>query len=207
MNDEKDISDSLLDNEDLLNILSADIDEKTELEKVMEEDKEEIDNKMEELKELATALDNDSIVVNPGSGDIDTDLTRWFNGQDKLPSENLNNYMGNVSIKMDYGLTRQTLSNFDMMGELHRFINSSFELLFDDSVTMTLAPDELEDRTRLAFSMYKELAALNQRTVMSIKDYKLKSNSNGEEIDKISLLLSSIPSDKLKALLSEISAK
>lgn len=204
-----DASDNLIENDDLLSILSQE--SSSELERAMttEDDKDssDADDKMKELRELATQMETSSKVNNPGSGDIDTDLSNWFNGTDKLPSDNLTSYMGNATIKMDYGLTRQTLTNFDMMGSLHKFLDSSFELLFDDMATMGLTPDELEDRVKLAFTMYKELASINQRTVMSIKDFKLKTGSEGGEINKISLLLSSIPSDKLKALLTELSSK
>lgn len=207
MENNKDASDNLLENQDLLDILSADLDEKSDLEKAMEEENKAIDNKMDELREIATILENNSDAENTGTGDMDLDLANWFNGNDKVPSSELSSYMGNATIKMDYGLTRQTLTNFDMMGSLRKFMDSSFDLLFDESSTMSLTPEELEDRTKLAFTMYKELAALNQRTVMSLKDYKLKSNSTGDDVDKISLLLSSIPSEKLRTLLNEISSK
>ncbi len=204
----KDASDNLIENQDLLDILGADLDSKSELEKAMsEDDNKEADQKMSELRELATQLESSTQGSNPGSGDIDVDLSNWFNGTSSLPSDDLNAYVGNSSIKMDYGLTRQTLTNFEMMGTLNKFMNSSFELLFDENAVMGLTPEELEDRVKLAFTMYKELGSLNQRTVMSIKDFKVKSNSESDEIDKISLLLSSIPSDKLKTLLTELSGR
>jgi hypothetical protein len=93
------------------------------------------------------------------------------------------------------------------MGILSKFLDSSFEIMFDENSVATLMPDELEDRVKLAFAMYKELAALNQRTIQNMKDYRLKSGSASDEIDKLSLLLSSIPEEKLKALLTEISGK
>ena len=55
--------------------------------------------------------------------------------------------------------------------------------------------------------MYKELGALNQRTLMSLKEYKFKSGSSSDEVDKLTMLLSSIPSDKLEDILSELNKR
>ena len=203
-----DASDNLIENQDLLEILGADSQSMSELEKAMsEEDNDAANRKMEELKEIATQLGSSTKGSNPGSGDLDTDLSNWFEGVDSLPSDKLNSYVGNSTIKMDYGLTKQTLTNFGMMGKLNKFLDASFETIFDESAVMGLTPDELLDRVKVAFTMYKELGALNQRTVMSMKDFRMKSGSESDEIDKISLLLSSIPSDKLKSLLTELSNK
>jgi hypothetical protein len=161
---------------------------------------------MDELKAIADQLQNSTKGSNPGSGDIDKDLLDWFNGEKSLPSDELNSYVGNSMVKMDYGMSRTTLSNYSKMGALSKFLDSSFELMFDESAVMGLTPDELEERVKLAFAMYKELGALNQRTIMGLKDHKLKSNGESDEVDKLSLLLSSIPSEKLKALLLEISS-
>ena len=200
-----DTSDSLFENQDILDILGAGTEELTELEKAMSSsDEEEADKKMEEIMSLADKLDNNVLGSNPGSGDIDKDLLDWFDGNSTMPSDSLNAYVGNPLIKMDYGLTRHTLSNYSKMGVLGKFLDSSFELLFDENAVMGLDSSELEERVKLAFTMYKELNAQNHRTVMSIKDYKLKSNSESDEVDKLAMLLSSIPSDKLKALLLEL---
>lgn len=201
---------SLIENQDLLDILGAGSESTSELEKAMESDSTEDDieatKKLDELKALAVELESTTKGSNPGSGDLDTDINNWFNGSDNLPSDGLNSYVGNASIKMDYGLTRHTLSSFEMMGSLRKFLDSSFEMLFDENVVMGLSPEDLENRVKLAFTMYKELGAQAQKTVMNIKDYKLKANSDSsDEVDKLSMLLSSIPSDKLKALLKEIS--
>lgn len=204
----EDVTDNLIENQDLLDILGASTGDLSDLEKAMSsEDDTEATKKMEEIKALAANLDSVVSTSNPGSGDIDQDLMAWFNGDKNLPSDGLNSYVGNSMIKMDYGLSRHTLSNMTKMGVLGKFLDSSFDVLFDENAIMGLGPDELEERVKLAFTMYKELGSLNQRTVMSLKDYKMKTNSESDEVDKLSLLLSSIPGDKLKTLLLELNGK
>lgn len=203
-----DITDNLIENQDLLDILGASTSDLSDLEKAMSsEDDTEANRKMDEIKAIAANIDSVVSTSNPGSGDIDQDLLDWFNGNKNLPSDGLNSYVGNPMVKMDYGLSRHTLSNVTKMGVLGKFLDSSFEVLFDENSIMGLMPEELEDRVKLAFTMYKELGALNQKTIMSLKDYRMKTNSESDEIDKLSLLLSSIPSDKLKSLLLELNGK
>lgn len=198
-----DPTDNLIDNQDLLDILSSDSDSQSELEKALtgSDDSKSDDSSIDDTLSVVQS----AIPSNPGSGDVDTDLHNWFNGNDKIPSDNLNSYVSNSILKMDYGISRHTLANFDMMGDLGKFLRSAYDLMFDPNTLMGLSPDELDDRVKTAFTMYRDLAALNQRTLMSLKEYKLKSNTE-DETDKLSMLLSSIPSDKLKALLEEISA-
>lgn len=202
----KDASDNLIDNDDLLSILGADI--STDAASALDEsDEAAADKKMEELKALATQLEDSTKGSNPGSGDLDKDLSDWFDGKSSLPSDDLNSYVNNSMIKMDYGTSRHTLSNFSKMGILSKFLDSSFELMFDAGAIMTLTPDDLEERVKLAFTMYRELGTLNQRTIQNLKDYHLKANTGSDGVDKMSLLLSSIPSEKLKALLLEITGE
>ena len=201
-----DVSDNLIENDDLLDILKGSSEELSDVEKAMEStnDEEDISKRLDEIRALTNTVVDSEVASNPGSGDLDTDLDNWFNGTDSIPSDKLNEYVSNVNLKMDYGLTRQTLSNMSIMGRMHRFLESSLDLLTDDSTLMSMSPDELESRTKMVFTMYKELATLNQRTVMSLKDYRLKSGDGTDEIDKITMLLSSIPSDKLKSALDSI---
>ena len=204
-----DVSDNLIENDDLLDILVGSSEELSEVEKVMESEdsnneQEDVSKRLDEIRALADTVVSSDVASNPGSGDLDTDLDNWFNGVDSIPSDKLNEYVSNVNLKMDYGLTRQTLSNMTIMGRMHRFLESSFDMLMDESALMNLDPDEFESRVKMVFTMYKELATLNQRTVMSLKDYRLKSGNETDEIDKISMLLSSIPSDKLKTALDNI---
>lgn len=202
-----DPSDNLINNEDLLNLLEGDPAPNPVEQAMSEDESKEADKKMQELAKLASEISSTPSTSNPGSGDIDKDLEDWFNGEKQLPSDELGMYVSNPIPKMDFGTIRHTLSGFSKMGILSKFLDSSFEILFDENATATLMPDELEDRVKLAFAMYKELSALNQRTIRDMKDYRMKSGTASDEIDKLSLLLSSIPEEKLKALLTEISGK
>ena len=197
-----DKTDNMTEDMDLLEILSnADTEDLNEAISKSDEDKEE-DMALQRIKDIE--VDVEAVQTNPGCGDIHQDLANWFCGTDKIPSDPINNYVSNNSLKMDYGLTHSTLSNIELSGKLYKFINNNFDMMFDDSTMLALTPDEQMDRMKTAFTMYKELANINQRTIMSLKEFKFKSNSNNDNIDRLSQLLSSIPSDKLKKLLEEI---
>ena len=176
----------------------------TEVEKVLTDD-EEADKKLEEIRSIAKSLNTSLSNGNTGSGDLDKDILDWFDGKSPLPSVDLNNYVTNPNIKMSYGLSRNTLANFDMMGNLRKFINSSFEYLFSDTALMGLAPDELLDRLKVGFTIYKDLSTLNSRTILTLNEQRYKNmNESTSEVDKLSMLLSSIPSDKLQKILEDL---
>ena len=142
---------------------------------------------------------------NPGSGDIDTDLSNWFDGTDALPSESLNNTVANSSVKLDYGLTHTTLTSFKLMSKLRKFIEEdAFDMLFSETAILGIDTEEILDRVKVAFTMYKELGMFTQRVVQSQRDFRLKSGSESAEVDRLTMLLSTIPSDKLESTLKEI---
>ena len=62
--------------------------------------------------------------------------------------------------------------------------------------------NDLEERAKLAFAMRKELNGQNSRTVMSMKDARAKGQET-DDVDQLRMLLSSISSDKLNAVLKE----
>ena len=212
-----DKSDNMATDQDLLDILGGTSSSneqstpKTELEKAMEmsdeeKDKLEADKKMAELQEIATQLTSHTTGKNPGSGDVDKDLSNWFDGNDQLPSDELNNYVANASVKMDYGLTRNVLSSYSFMGKLRKFIEEdAFDVLFSEQALLGSDPDEVMDRLKVAFTMFKDLANLNAKINSDIKNYRLRSNTDSSDIDRLSLLLGSIPTEKLSKVLEEIS--
>ena len=170
------------------------------------EDEREVEKRMEEIRSIAKTLNTGISKGNAGSGDLDKDVEDWFNGKAPLPSTGLNNYVTNSNIKMSYGLSRNTLSNFDMMGNLRKFLNSSFDLLFSDSALLGLSPDELIDRVKVGFTIYKDLSVLNSRTILTLNEQRYKNgNDSSTDIDKLSMLLSSIPSDRLQKVLEDLS--
>jgi len=197
----------MLSNQDLLDLLSDDSDNKSSADedtKVSEE--KEADTKLSELKDLATQLSETVSGNNPGSGDLDKDLSNWFDGEDDLPSDPLTKYVSNASVKMDYGLHKNVLSSYQLMGKLYKFINEdTFNALFSEQAILGLDSEELESRVKTAFVMFKDLANLNAKVIHDIKDYRLKSNTDYEDVDKLTLLLGSIPTEKLTKALEEIS--
>lgn len=183
--------------------------EKNPIEEAMNQDEEDIDKKMEQIKSLADSLKDGSSNTgsNPGSGDIDVDISNWYKGKDVVPSDELNTYTANAPIKMSYGLSRHTLNNYEMMGKLGKFINSSFDMLFSEQALMTLDPDDIADRMKIAFTMYKELGSLSQKTYHDLIEQRNRWNEDDGDIDKLAMLLASIPSEKLQNVLEEISFK
>lgn len=194
------------DDDDLLKILTdSSKEDEEENSSVVDTDEEDANRKMEEIRSLAETFGNSEVIgKNPGSGDIDTDLSNWFEGSDSLPSDKLNGYVSNSEAKMSYGLSRNALSSYQMMGKLGKFLDSSLDMLFSDQAIMGLSPEDILDRVKVGFAMYKELGSLNQKTYMALKDYKLKSGSSSDDTDKLTMLLSSIPSDKLEEILMEL---
>lgn len=137
-----------------------------------------------------------------GSGDLDVDLNNWYNGVDKLPSAPLTRYVSNRESKTEYGLSKATLSNYDMMSKLRKFLDESFDYLFNEQAMMGLDPDDLMDRVKVAFTMYKELNNINQKTYFEMNAIRHKYGT--DKSDRLDMLLSSIPSDKLKKILEEL---
>lgn len=207
-----DVSDNMATDQDLLDILGgADEETKSDLEKAMEKtdsekEKEAADKKLAELKDIANQLTHSTVGKNPGSGDLDKDLSNWFEGSTPLPSDDLNNYVSNATVKMDYGLTRSALSSYQLIGKLYKFINEdAFDVVFSEQALLGLDPEDVETRMKTAFTMMERLMALNAKVNIDIKNYRIRSNTDDTDIDRLSLLLGSIPTEKLSNVLEEIS--
>lgn len=204
------MSDNLTNNQDLLDILEASIDsseDNTQPKTQDAIDEEESDKKLNEIHDIANQMvSGTGVGNNPGSGDLDEDLSNWFNGKSQIPSDELNNYTSNLQTKMDYGLTRNILSSYTLMGKLRKFIEEdAFDMVFSEQAIMGLDSDEIETRVRTAFTMYERLASLNAKINLDMRNYRLKANTDSTDIDKLTLLLGSIPSEKLTKVLEEIS--
>ena len=200
-----DITNNLTTDQDLLNILQGNDTNTEDTSVSVDTDEEEASKKLQELKDIASQLSVETVNNNTGSGDIDTDLSNWFDGKDALPSSSLTNYVSNASVKMEYGLQRQVLSSYSLMGKLYKFLSEdAFDVLFNEQALLSLDSEEVEARVKIAFTMYERLAALNAKVNHDLKDYKLKSNTDNTDIDRLSLLLGSIPSEKLTKMLEEI---
>lgn len=207
---------SPIDNNDLISILShCDKDEEvTDTKDNQQESTEDssVNNSSDKgsvLNSMTSAMDvldaeEKSHTTISGSGDVNQDLENWIDGKDLAPSDDLNRYVSATDVKFKYGLTHNTLTNFTLMSQLQKFLNVSNEILFSESAAMNLPPDELESRVRMAFTMYAELSRINQRTAIALEEQRRKYNDGSTDIDKLALLLASVPSDKLKEILYAI---
>lgn len=209
---------SPMDNNDLISILAKgeedEIKQDTKDSQVGSEDTEDDSNGVgTSLKTTMSAMDvldiedsssHSTTGISSGSGDVSQDLENWIDGKDLAPSDDLNRFVSATDVKFKYGLTHNTLNNFTLMAQLQKFLDTSNEILFSESAAMNLSPEELESRVRMAFTMYAELSRINQRTALALEEQRRKYNDGSTDIDKLSLLLSSVPSDKLKEILYAI---
>lgn len=209
---------SPMDNNDLISILAKgeedEIKQDTKDSQVGSKDTEDDSNGVgTSLKTTMSAMDvldiedssnHSTTGISSGSGDVSQDLENWIDGKDLAPSDDLNRFVSATDVKFKYGLTHNTLNNFTLMAQLQKFLDTSNEILFSESAAMNLSPDELESRVRMAFTMYAELSRINQRTALALEEQRRKYNDGSTDIDKLSLLLSSVPSDKLKEILYAI---
>ena len=164
---------------------------------ILNEETEEGSEKLEE--DVSTDLDViQAGVVNTGSGDLDVDLDDWYEGVKLTPSENLTRYVSGGTLKMQYGLSKSTLNNFSIMNKLKKFIEEAGDVLFSETEMLQLTPSELEERMKMAFTMYSDLNRINQRTVISLNEQARKYNKGKSDVDKLAILLSSISNEKLK---------
>lgn len=208
---------SPIDNNDLISILSQ-CDKDEEVTDTKDNQQESTDTNSNEedssdkgavLNSMTSAMDvldaeGKSHTTITGSGDVNQDLENWIDGKDLAPSDDLNRYVSATDVKFKYGLTHNTLTNFTLMSQLQKFLDVSNEILFSESAAMNLPPDELESRVRMAFTMYAELSRINQRTAIALEEQRRKYNDGSTDIDKLALLLASVPSDKLKEILYAI---
>lgn len=209
---------SPMDNNDLISILAKgeeeEVKQDTKDSQVGSEDTEDSDgDNSTSLKTTMSAMDvldiedgsrHSTTSLPSGSGDVSQDLENWIDGKDLAPSDDLNRFVSATDVKFKYGLTHNTLNNFTLMAQLQKFLDTSNEILFSESAAMNLSPEELESRVRMAFTMYAELSRINQRTALALEEQRRKYNDGSTDIDKLSLLLSSVPSDKLKEILYAI---
>lgn len=216
MNDSKDTVNPV-DNSDLLDMLNRDLAERHSESKQDSGVDEKVDNSSDDinftsekeesfrdkLKELKNISDNTSM-SSVGTGDIDKDLERWFRGEDSIPSDSLNTYVTNYGVKANYGMSRATLTNFEIMNKTRKFIEGSIDVLFNESELLNLDTDSLEERLKLAFTIYERLNSLNNKTILALAEQQYKYNENNSTMDRLNMLLSSIPSEKLESILKSL---
>jgi hypothetical protein len=136
---------------------------------------------------------------NPGSGDVTQDLLSWFNGNDKLPSDPLAEYLSNASLKAEFGMFFNMIANFSRMKRLQEFVDKAEDAYFNPDDILNFDPDELRTRLLAASNVMKDLYEMNRRTISS-----MKSKTKESEMDKLKILLSAIPNNKLKEIITNL---
>jgi hypothetical protein len=137
---------------------------------------------------------------NRGSGDINEDLMNWFVGVDKLPSDPLADFLSNSALKAEFGMMFNMIKNFERIKKLQDFVDKAEEVYFNPEDIITLDPEDLEKRMKFASDVMKNMYEMNRRTISSIK----KKSDDGE-MEKLKVLLSAIPNNKLKDIISSLS--
>jgi hypothetical protein len=152
--------------------------------------------KVVEEKSIFDMLGNSG---NIGSGDISQDLVNWFNGSDKLPSDPLASFLNSSALKAEFGMFFNMISNFARMKRLQEFVDQAEMIYFNPDDVLSLTSEELKSRLTTASSIIQNLYEVNRRTIASMK------NKNKEdEMDKLKILLSAIPNNKLKEIISNL---
>lgn len=172
--------------------------------KLTEEDAEEATAKLKSILSLASAKKQEE-PVNLGSGDLDDDLSNNYQGRDAIPSEPLTRYVSNTASKSAYGLSRHVLGNFELMGLFRQFLSRSFDSVFGLNQLAGLDPEERENFYLKGFSIFKELFLMNSKTILTLNEQRAKYEGGDTENDRLSMLIGAIPSDKLAAILEELS--
>lgn len=145
-----------------------------------------------------------SVIENEGTGNLDTDLENWFNGADNIPSSPLAAYIANAPSKLEMGLKKHSISSFGLIAALENFISDAASTAFDAAALAVLDPSEVNNRIRLAFTIWKDLYLMNQKTYALLKDLKLKGDDVGDDTDELRTLLQSIPDSKLRNMLQAL---
>lgn len=172
--------------------------------KLTKEDSDEAEAKLKSILNAASVRKHEE-PVNPGSGDLDDDLANNYQGRDAILSEPLTRYVANTSSKSAYGLSRHILGNFELMGLFRQFLGRSFDSVFGLNQLAGLDPEERENFYVKGFSVFKELFLMNSKTILTLNEHRAKYEGGDTENDRLAMLIGAIPSDKLAAILEEIS--
>jgi hypothetical protein len=195
------------DDDDILNMFSDD--EKNKVQKAMDGDDTNTPANRGSVFDARAAVDNALGLKgifdlmgnsgNTGTGDVATDLMNWLQGADKLPSDPLTELLGNSILKTEFAMLYNIVENFLKMNKLKEFIDAAQEIYFDPDALVGMEPDEVFKRFTTALKMKENLFEMNRRAIAQLKD-KQKDN----ELDKLQILLSAIPTNKLKELIGTI---
>jgi hypothetical protein len=136
---------------------------------------------------------------NLGCGDVTEDLMNWFSGKDSLPSDPLVEFLNSSSLKVEFGMMFNMIKNFSRLKKLQDFVDKAEEIYFNPDDLLTLEPDELKSRMSMASDVMKNMYEMNRKTILG-----MKKKVDEDEMDKLKILLSAIPSHKLKDIITNL---
>lgn len=181
---------------DLLDMLNDD--DRVETQKAIENSPK-VDTEKKVPEDYSSILDILGNSGNPGTGDVSEDLMNWLNAMDKLPSDPLATFLNNAVLKAEFGMFFNLIKNFSRLKKLQDFVDRAEDIYFNTDDIITLSPDEIKERMESASDIMKNLYEMNRRTIQSAK-----TKGKEEEMDKLKMLLSAIPNNKLKDILTSL---
>ena len=188
-------ADERLSDVDLLDLLGEEVD--GDEDGIKEKALEGVEN-LEDLealfsKELAgESFDHD------GTGDIYEDLVGWLNDEEKLPSSPLVSYMGNFKVKMRCALYFYHLNNLSRARNLSEYLRASEVILFNKDDIPATDTEELKSRYTQGLRTLGDIMEQSRR-ILHLFEKDLK-NDKDDSVDKLRILLGSMPSHKIKEL-------
>lgn len=150
----------------------------------------------EKIKALREAIRESDLFGgegNMGSGDIIEDMIGWLQNTDKIPSDPLNSFIANSDVKLERSMDFNILMALSKRASnLLEFITESEKMLFDPNDLLSLETDDLKERHAAASKSFDNMMELTRKMLHSLKKEK-----RDAEVDKLKMLLSSLPSEKL----------
>ncbi len=154
----------------------------------------------EKIKVLRDAIRNSDLFGgegNMGSGDVIEDLIGWLQNRDKIPSDPLSSFTANSEVKLERSIDFNILMAMSRRASnLLDFISESEKALFDPNDILGMEVDDLKERHTAASKSFDNMMELTRKLLHS-----LKKDKRDEEVDKLKMLLSSLPSEKLVDLI------
>lgn len=135
---------------------------------------------------------------NLGSGNTLEDLIEWLKSDGTVPSDPLINMMSNYTMKSEMLMFFGVFNNVKRLSKLTAFIDAADNIVYDPDKLITMDADE---SLVLLSSASKEVSGIYDAVRKSLATVKLKKE---EDIDKLKLLLGSIPTDKLKEIIKSL---
>ena len=145
------------------------------------------------MRELANGVSD-----HDGTGDVYEDLLSWLNDEEKLPSSPLVSYMGNFKVKMRCALYFYHLNNLSRAKNLSEYLRVSESLLFDKDDIPTMDTEELKTRYAQGLRTLGDIMEQSRR-ILHLFEKDLKTDKD-DSIDKLRILLGSMPSHKIKEM-------